>query len=135
MPEKRHTTEERSRILNVYLRPWVLRECDVATHVPHLTELNTVRDWNAITRNPSRKRCKTTPVLPQRCSYREAWKEYLRGHIVSQHAAGIISNFLATTCCYSSQGLFTASWSPVQKQSVFTASWSHMQKHFVFTAS
>ena len=103
MPEKRHTVEERARILSVYLRPWVLTQGDVSTHVPHLTELNTVRLWNVMTRPVVRKRCKTSPVMPQRCSYREAWKDYLRGHIVSAHASRIIGNFLANTCCYSSQ--------------------------------
>ena len=77
--------------------------CDASTHVPHLTELNTVRQWDQITRDAVRKRCKTTPVLPQRCSYREALKTYLRGHIVSKHSLKIIANFMAGTCCYSSQ--------------------------------
>ena len=73
MPEKRHTNEERARLLSVYLRPWVLLGCDVSTHVPHLTELNTLRHWDTVTRSSVRKRCKTKPVLPQRCSYREAF--------------------------------------------------------------
>jgi len=34
---------------------------------------------------------------------RKAWKDYLRGHIVSAHATKMIGNFLASTCCYSSQ--------------------------------
>jgi len=72
MPDKRHTAEERARILSVYLRPWVLCRCDVSTHVPHLTELNTVRQWNAITRDAVRKRSKLPPVSPQSCSFREA---------------------------------------------------------------
>ena len=72
MTDKRHTVEERARILSVYLRPWVLSRCDVSIHVPHLTELNTVRHWNETARDAVRKRCKTTPVLPQRCSYRDA---------------------------------------------------------------
>ena len=33
----------------------------------------------------------------------KAWKDYLRGHIVSVHAAKIIGNFVASTCCYSSE--------------------------------
>ena len=72
MPDKRHTPEERARILSLYLRPWVLPRCDVSTHVPHLTELNTVRHWNDITREAVRKRSKLTPVAPQSCSFREA---------------------------------------------------------------
>jgi len=102
MPEKRHSVEERARILSVYLRPWVLLRCDVSAHVPYLTQLNTVRLWNQNVRDAVRKRCKTTPVLPEGCSYRDAWKEYLRGHIVSEHAVKIIGNFLANTCCFSS---------------------------------
>ena len=72
MPDKEHTVEERARILSVSLRPWVLSRCDVSTHVPHLTELNTVRHWKEITRDAVRKRSKKTPILPLRCSYREA---------------------------------------------------------------
>ena len=102
MPEKRHSVEERARILSVYLRPWVLLKCDVSAHVPYLTQLNTVRLWNQNVRDAVRKRCKTTPVLLEGCSYRDAWKEYLRGHIVSGHAVKIIGNFLANTCCFSS---------------------------------
>ena len=45
----------------------------MTSHVPHLTELNTVRQWNEIIRPAVRKRCKTKPLLPQRCSYREAY--------------------------------------------------------------
>ena len=103
MPDKKHTVEERARLLSVYLRPWVLFRCHASTHVPHLTELNTVRHWNQIMRDAVRKRCKTTQVTPQRISYRDSWKQYLRGHIVSWHSAKIISNFLAKTCAYSSQ--------------------------------
>ena len=33
----------------------------------------------------------------------KAWKDYLRGHIVSAHSRRIIGNFIASTCCYSSQ--------------------------------
>ena len=72
MPEKRHTAEERARLLSVYLRPWTLLKCDVSSHVPHLTELNTLRQWNQITRDACRKRRKTTPVVPERTSYRQA---------------------------------------------------------------
>ena len=82
MPDKRHTVEERARILSVYLRPWVLSRCDISTHVPHLTELNTVRHWNEITRDVVRKRCKTTPVLLQRCSYREACYVLFHGNLL-----------------------------------------------------
>jgi len=102
MPEKRHTVEERARLLSVYLRPWVLLRCHVTTHVPYLTDLNTVREWGTTMRDSVRKRAKTTPTLPPRCSWRHSWKEYARGHIVSWHSAKIISNFLAGTCCYSS---------------------------------
>ena len=102
MPEKRHTVEERARLLSVYLRPWVLLRCHVSTHVPYLTDLNTKREWNTTMRDSVRKRQKTTPVLPPHCSWRHSWKEYVRHHIVSHHAAKIIGNFLAGTCCYSS---------------------------------
>ena len=105
MPDKHHTSEERARLLSIYLRPWVLWRDDVSTHVPHLTELNTVRQWNTTMRDDARwrKRYKRPLKIPQRCSYREAWKEYVRGHIVSSHSKKIIANFLASTCCYSSK--------------------------------
>ncbi len=40
--------------------------------------------------------------LPRR-SYREAWKDYARGHIVSEHSKRIILHFLVANCCYSSK--------------------------------
>ena len=74
MLEKRHTIEERCRILSVYLRPWVLLKCDDSPNVPHLTELNTVRNWNEELNEMDRKfkLCKKTPHVPKSCSYREA---------------------------------------------------------------
>ena len=72
MPSSHHTVEERARLLSVYLRPWILLRCFVSTHVPHLTDLNTVRHWDKVTRDSVRKRRKTTLASPQRCSYREA---------------------------------------------------------------
>ena len=100
-PDKHHSTEERARILNVYLRPWVLSQADVCAHVPHLTDLNSVRIWTLPMSGPKRRRCKSAPLEIDRCSHRAAWKEYVRGHIVSEHAKRIILHFLVGNCCYS----------------------------------
>ena len=89
MPDKRHTVEERARLLSVYLRPWTLLRCDASTHVPHLTELNTMRQWDRITRDALRKRCKTTPLLPERCSYREAYYMVYVGNLESRFSAHV----------------------------------------------
>ena len=76
---------------------------DVCAHVPHLTELNTIRSWNEPMSGPKRRRCKSVPVNLPRCSHRTAWKDYVRGHIVSEHAKRIILHFLVANCCYSSK--------------------------------
>ena len=34
MPDKRHSVEERARLLSVYLRPWTLLRCDVLAQLP-----------------------------------------------------------------------------------------------------
>ena len=76
MPEKHHTPEERSRILNLYLRPWVLfkkdKTSDASAHVLLLTELNTVHNYSQITQKQGKRQCKMPSVLMKHCSYRQA---------------------------------------------------------------
>ena len=72
MPEKRHTSEERSRILNLYLRPWVLEIAYKSAHVPLITELNTVHNYSQITQKQGKRQCKMPAALMKHCSYRQA---------------------------------------------------------------
>ena len=97
MPEKRHTIEERCRILSVYLRPWVLLKCDGSPNVPHLLELNTVRNWNEELNEMDRKfkLCKKTPHVPKRWSYREALYVVVMGifYVTYSNSFGVL------VCC------------------------------------
>ena len=73
MPSSRpHDLEQCLQLLSIYLRPWTLSREDVLEpHVPHLLDLDVVQ--------------RDTEGLVTR-SWRGAWKQYIRGSIVSEHA-------------------------------------------------
>ena len=82
--------EERNRLYSVYLRPWTSQHFRASKHVPHITEL-----W--ITAPNSRRRTKTPDITPEsteKPGYTEAFNAYIRGNVVSEHAARIIRNFM-----------------------------------------
>ena len=110
LPDKRHGSEERARLYNIYLRPWVLDYQDASAHVPHLMYINCIPDWSNSTWlnncNKRRKVQSTTPEekayrVPELCSHRNAWKTYARGHVVSNHARRVIMHFLRAACAFS----------------------------------
>ena len=102
-------SEERARIYNVYLRPWVLDARDASQAVPHITALHVISAGHLRARTgggeavqgiPSltRLRAKTTTALSLSGKPTAAWKVYIRGHIVSSHARRLISQFMAACC-------------------------------------
>ena len=96
MPEKRHTSEERSRILNLYLRPWVLEIAYKSAHVPLITELNTVHNYSQITQKQGKRHCKTASVLVKHCSYRQAL--YVgQGNLSCAYGLFVFGSFFAVT--------------------------------------
>ena len=110
LPSKNQSKEQRARICSVYWRPWVLHRAWASKEVPHITQLN--RTWRSVT-NPEavwhavpgkRKRCKsTTATRIELVGYRAAWKDYVRGNIVSESAALLIRNFLTACIAYTGQ--------------------------------
>ena len=87
--------EAQARLLNVYLRPWTLDLPNSTLHVPHIAALDlpfAVRSARRLTR------IHTKSAAGQR-SHHVAWTEYVANHIVSEHAARTIRNFIAATEC------------------------------------
>ena len=83
MPDKQRSAEKRDRLFLLYLQPWVLEKAWAVPHVvPHLSDLNEVREETDIDDIPDR-------------SYSEAWKKYISQNIVSRHAHRIIVQFMA----------------------------------------
>jgi len=94
MPRAKMPEEERCRLLSVYLRPWVLHRKYASPHVPHLVDLD--RPVSRVLNHPRimQRLRKKTSVIPR--SYAQAWQDYQTTHVVSQHAARTIKNFLLT---------------------------------------
>ena len=81
--------EDRGKILSIYLRPWVLRWRYRSPFVPHITDLWRV---DSFLHRLNRKTPEREPVAP--LGFASAWRYYIRGHVVSDHAAKLIRNFL-----------------------------------------
>ena len=79
----------------MYLRPWVLVRAWATPEVCHLGDLALCV--------PRRLRSKTPADAAGR-SYAASWRWYVRGHVVTQHARRIITQFLAACCGKSSKG-------------------------------
>ena len=96
MPDAAANAEEKARLYNVYLRPWVLDHGDASLAVPHITDLNLC---DAVGRASSKRKRLTTKTenLVER-SFKVAWHEYIRHRIVSLHAKRIIAQFMAACC-------------------------------------
>ena len=99
MPDKQRCAEKKAKLFALYLRPWVLDRQKACRHVPHLADLDVVLTAVGATR---RQRAKATDTSRVR-SYSRAWTNYVRGQVVSQHAARLIRQFMAA-CCGKSTG-------------------------------
>ena len=99
MPSPKLEAEVRCRILNVYLRPWVLHRNHASAHVPHLADIDRkVTDLLGPQICVQKRR-----IVPKGakktffvCSHEQAWNDYTQHHVVSHHAARVIKNFLST---------------------------------------
>ena len=87
--------EKRSRLLCLYLRPWVMLRTHATDHVPRISNLNlcVLRSSGkdqypaAIKRLRVTGRRSLTPDLRWVTrSYEEAWKNYIHGNIVSDYS-------------------------------------------------
>ena len=107
MPDRAKNQEERAKLYSVYLRPWVLERNDASAAVPHITELNLVpashlcvrTGWSSSEEKAfafRRVRSKSASSIDR--SFVCAWRNYIRGRIVSNHAKRIITQFMAACC-------------------------------------
>ena len=123
VPAGNISPDENARMLNVYMRPWVLGEDTQRPDrivVPHVRLLAASHHMHEQARavgrgdsqeetthpEPPRKRLRhkappvvgaivgTTPLL--RRSHGESWDWYVHGHVVSHHSQRLITNFLST---------------------------------------
>ena len=92
----------RAKYFSVYMRPWVLLRTQATTYVPHIGDLDvpilqpTTRPCSlAVDAVKRRVTGKRTPAGQQR-SYAAAWRSYIKGNIVSNHAARLIRSFVTT---------------------------------------
>ena len=95
MPRAGMKEEEKARLCSLYFRPWSLCESlSAPPHVPHLLQLPLY----------------PTPVVPRRMrekgkaaaegktpSWASSWVRYIRGNVVSEHSARLITRFLSLT--------------------------------------
>eukprot|EP00435_Cladocopium_sp_Y103_P054372 s3057_g17.t1 len=96
LPKPDMSKEEQARLLNVYLRPWTLDSKVASLHVPHIKALNLSFEARQVVKPVQRILGKSSPGTR---SHRAAWQEYITKHVVSQHAAHTIQNFLAAAEC------------------------------------
>ena len=102
IPRKNHGKEQRARICSVYWRPWILHSAWATAQVPLIQHLNRldqevqVPQWNPGKRNKPGKKAVVsyTSLQWQLVGFRVAWRNYVRGNIVSESAAYLIRNFL-----------------------------------------
>ena len=95
LPKADMAEADQARILNVYLRPWTLAIEDASLHVPHLKALD--KPISDRSMKPTHRYTSKTAV-GRRC-HALAWRDYLKYHVVSDHAKRVILNFLAAAEC------------------------------------
>ena len=98
MPEKANA-DKQGQLYSIYMRPWFLDCASATKHVPHILDLNVVPSCLApevFQRNLLRR--KQPPLSLQPRSFKASWTWYIRGHVVSKHAARIIVQFMAANC-------------------------------------
>ena len=123
MPDKQGNAEAKSRLYSLYLRPWTLDKAIATSEVPHITDLDDLSNCHpcvgctptgtsgggtfdppdkaeaAFPRRRLRSKQKAdVEETTSKRSYATAWSWYVRGHIVTEHAAKIIKQFMAACC-------------------------------------
>ena len=121
MPDKENNPDGKARLYSIYLRPWTLDAGIATAEAPHITNLDIVpspgryrnldgenqrggstRDGDTLDGNKS-KRIRLRGKQSEQGSaaersYSQAWTTYVRGNVVSEHAARIIKQFMAACC-------------------------------------
>ena len=95
MPKADMPENEKGRLCSIYFRPWTLcSDLEVVPHVPHMLHL-TMYPKPAVRH---RKRSKGKAAAEEtEASWANSWARYIRGNVVSDHAARIIRRFLSLT--------------------------------------
>ena len=95
MPRADMQDDEKGRLCSVYFRPWTLcTDFEVIPHVPHL--LHMISYPEQVVRRRKRTKGKAAPEEAV-ASWANSWARYIRGNVVSDHAARLIRRFLSLT--------------------------------------
>ena len=100
MPRAGMKDEEKARLCSLFWRPWTLcQDFSRTPHVPHLLQMRLYPE--PIVRHRMRAKSKATAeeTMP---SWAGSWSRYIRGNVVSEHAARLIRRFLSLTLARSS---------------------------------
>lgn len=87
--------EEKARLCSVYFRPWTLcTDFDAIPHVPHLLQMPLYPEPVVRRRKREKGKAATEETVE---SWAGSWARYIRGNVVSDHAAVLIRRFLSLT--------------------------------------
>ena len=100
MPRAGMKDEEKARLCSLYWRPWTLcADFSQTPHVPHLLQMRLYPAPIVRHRLRAKGRAPADETMP---SWAGSWGRYIRGNVVSEHAARLIRRFLSLTLARSS---------------------------------
>ena len=100
MPRAGMKDEEKAQLCSLYWRPWTLCEdFSQAPHVPHLLQMRLYPEPTVQHRVRGKSKATAEETMQ---SWAGSWSRYIRGNIVSEHAAKLIRRFLSLTLARSS---------------------------------
>ena len=95
MPRAGMNDDEKARLCSVYFRPYTLcPDFAALPHVPHLLQLRLYPEPVVRRRKRSKGKAAAEETMP---SWASSWARYIRGNVVSEHAARLIRRFLSLT--------------------------------------
>ena len=95
LPRASTDDEEKGRLCSLYFRPWSLcQSLSAPPHVPHLLQLPLFPEPEVRRRARQKRKARAEESMP---SWASSWARYIRGNVVSQHAAQLIRRFLSLT--------------------------------------
>ena len=95
MPRAGMNDDEKARLCSVYFRPYTLcTDFAALPHVPHLLQLRLYPEPVVRRRKRSKGKAAAEETMP---SWASSWARYIRGNVVSEHAARLIRRFLSLT--------------------------------------
>ena len=100
-PEHESDTNKKARLYSICLRPWVLDKTLATKEVPHIADLDLWTESGCpghIIRHRLWGKQSPHKMIQPRRSFSEAWRNYIRGNVVSRHAQRIIVQFMAANC-------------------------------------